>query len=247
MIATLAKRWSRRRISCSDGTLDRSEYAHHGPQHTKLLCGQAIGPSGGGYQTASIAHVGRGDGQRADPAVGGAIPRVNQPTAAATSRRADRRHPGLGSLPGRARVRAADRAVGTSEGRPRLLQQPVEQWKPARQLISGLGRFAGYPEDPARVESDVTEIGLSDEMRRRICAAGAYREGLGRSEVFPPCVEPGLLTAVRMPHRADTARGARLRWSPCVRGGTRAPLDVRHGWSGNRGRPPDRTTRPLGA
>ncbi|MFJ8582620.1 hypothetical protein [Micromonospora sp. NPDC093277] len=55
---------------------------------------------------------------------------------------------------------------------PGLLPQPVEQWKPATQLITGLGRFAGYPKDPVTTESDVTGFGVSDEMLRRISAAG---------------------------------------------------------------------------
>jgi hypothetical protein len=62
---------------------------------------------------------------------------------------------------------------------PSLLPQPLAQWKPATQLITGLGRFAGYASDSATAASDVTDIGVSDEMLRRISAAGLGRKGSG--------------------------------------------------------------------
>jgi hypothetical protein len=60
---------------------------------------------------------------------------------------------------------------------PGLLPQPLAQWKPAMQLITGLGRFTGYASGVPLPDSDVTEIGVADEMHRRISAAGLGRIG----------------------------------------------------------------------
>lgn len=60
---------------------------------------------------------------------------------------------------------------------PGLVSQPLEQWKSSAGLITTLGQFAGYPDGSTAFGGNVRGIAVSDEMRRRITAAGLTRKG----------------------------------------------------------------------
>jgi hypothetical protein len=66
---------------------------------------------------------------------------------------------------------------------PGLMAQPAAQWKPPKTLITPLGRFAGYPRGSKALAGDVRGIAVSDEVLRRITAAGLTRKS--SSDIHP--------------------------------------------------------------
>jgi hypothetical protein len=60
---------------------------------------------------------------------------------------------------------------------PSLLSQPRDQWKYSTALVTPLGRFAGYPGGSTAFGGNVRGIAASDELMRRVSAAGLTRKG----------------------------------------------------------------------